>query len=283
MTGKRVILGITGGFFLTLIACFTFQLPRSERFLFENLINRNARVFFEDSIRIEKVTIDRDFKIRLQGITGSFKTRQGPVALEIRSIESREPLYSLLGTKPVYFVFEGARPKGSPRSGLFGEISITAGKDWCVETSADFGNTDLEDLRWLDSQDLDGAYGAMNGKFTFVQVAGREPVLELRVAVPQPGGKLQARFFDLFLPYLPGSLQRDRVAKLVSEKSRLVRYQTAALEMSLPRSDRLKILLRILVLDYNLSLTLNMTVRTDQKGSFSQIARIMGLIEAKGS
>lgn len=283
MNQRVVFRGVSAGLFLALIVYGFFQFPEIERLVLERLINQGARIFFSDSIHIEKVTVDRSFKIRLQGITGSFQARQGPVPLEIRLLESREPLFFILGAQPVRFIFEGARPKSSSRSGLWGEISVRGGKDWRVEVSVDFKNTNLEDLRWLDPQNLDGANGAMIGKLTCIQTAGNEPVFDLKISVPPPGGTVQARFFDLFLPYLPASIQKDRVMKLVSEKKQLVQYQTAELEMALPQSDSMKILLRILVLDYNLKLTLNMTVRTEQKDSFMQIARIMGLIEAKAS
>ena len=273
----------SGGLLLGLIIFFCFQLPRIECLVVERLVNQGARLFFADSIRIEEVTIDRGFRIRLRGITGAFQARQGPVPLEVKSFESRDPLWLFLGPRPVRFFFEGARPQGSSRGGLLGDLSVSGGKEWRIEAAVDFKNTDLEDLRWLDPQDLDGANGAMSGKLTCVQIAGHEPVFDLKITVPQPGGTVQARFFDLFLPYLPASVQKDRVVKLVSEKKQLVRYQTAELEMSLPQPDSMKILLHILVLDYNLKLTLNMTVRTEQKDSFSQIARIMGLIEAKSS
>jgi len=43
----------------------------------------------------------------------------------------------------------------------------------------------------------------------------------------------------------------------------------------------MKILLQIFIPAYNLKLTLNATIRTDEKTAFSQIARLIGLIEVK--
>lgn len=272
-----------GGLFIVLIILTVSQWREIERSVIQDLINRAARPFFADSIRIEKTAIDRGFRIRLWGIKGAFQARQGPVPLEIKVLESKDPLFLLLRSRPVRFIFEGVRPQGSPREGLLGEFSIMGGKDWRFKTLVDFKNTDLEDLRWLDPQNLGGASGAMRGTLSCVQVAGHDPVFNLNVAVAQPGGLVQAKFFDLFLPYLPTSAQKDRVMKLVSGKQQLVRYQTAELEMGLPQPDRVKILLHILVLDYNLKLNLDVTVRMDQKDSLMQIARLMGLIEAKVS
>ncbi len=114
----------------------------------------------------------------------------------------------------------------------------------------------------------------------FRQILGREPEFSLDLEAPEPGGNIQARFFDLFLPYLPASLQKERVQK-VSESQQLVRYGRAALRVNLVRSDNMKILLQIFIPGYNLKLTLNSTILTDQKDAFSQIARLMGLIEVK--
>lgn len=256
------------------------HLPRLERDLLQHLANRSAKEYFDGSLHLEKVSLDRQFKIHLTGITGKLKTRQSPVPLEIGSLESQNPLFLLITQKPVRFTFEGLRPQGSSRPGLSGTFMIRTGKAWRVECSADFGKTDLGDWQWLDPQNLGGATGAMKGSLTFSQTFGREPEFTLDLETPEPGGNIQARFFDLFLPYLPASPQKERVQK-ASESKALVRYDRAALKISLPQSDRMKILLQIFVPAYNLKLTLNATVRTDAKNAFSQIARLMGFIEVK--
>jgi hypothetical protein len=120
----------------------------------------------------------------------------------------------------------------------------------------------------------------MKGSLTFRQVSGREPEFSMNLEAPEPGGNIQARFFDLFLPYLPTSLQKERVQK-ISKSQQLIRYGRAALRVDLVHSDNMKILLQIFIPAYNLKLTLNATIRTDEKTAFSQIARLMGLIEVK--
>lgn len=256
------------------------RLPALERDLLQQLANRSAREFFNDSLRIEKVSLDRRFRIHLTGITGKLKTRQNPVPLEIRSLESQNPLFFLILQKSVHFIFEGLRPQGSSRPGISGNFLVMTGAASRFECSADFGKTDLADWQWLDPQNLGGATGAMKGNLTFRQVFGREPEFEMDLEAPQPGGSIQARFFDLFLPYLPVSLQKEKVQE-VAASQKLVRYTQAALKVTLPQNDRIKIFLQIFVPAYNLKLTLNSLIRTDQKGAFPQIARIMGLIEVK--
>jgi len=256
------------------------RLPEIERDLLEQLANRSAKEYFAGSIRIERVSLDRHFMIRLTGITAKLQTRQGPVPLAARSLESQDSLFLLVSRKPVRFFFEGIRPEISSRTGISGNFMIQTGPDSKFELTADLGKTGLEDWQWLDPQDLGGATGSLKGSLTFRQLAGREPEFSLDLEAPEPGGNIQARFFDLFLPYLPTALQKERVQK-VAQSQQLLRYGRAALRVNLPQSDLLKILLQIFIPAYNLKLTVNTTVRTDEKSAFSQIARLMGLIEVK--
>ncbi|MFA5168048.1 MAG: hypothetical protein WC530_05910 [Candidatus Omnitrophota bacterium] len=256
------------------------RLPGMERDLLERLANRSAKEYFEGSLRVEKVSLDRHFKIRLTGITGKLQTRHGPVPLAVKSLESRDTLFLFIFQKPVYFIFEGIRPEISSRIGISGDFMIQTGPASRFELTADLGKTSLEDWQWLDPQNLGGATGAMKGSLTFRQVSGREPEFSMDLEAPEPGGNIQARFFDLFLPYLPASLQKEKIEK-ISESRELVRYGRAALRVNLPQSDNMKILLQIFIPAYNLKLTLNASIRTDEKDAFSQIARLMGLIEVK--
>ena len=256
------------------------RLPEMERDLLQKLANRSAKEYFADSLQIAKVSLDRHFKVRLTGITGKLKTRQGPVPLEIRSLESQDSLLLFLTQKPVRFLFEGIRPQISSRLGISGNCTIQAGSAPSFELTADLGKTGLEDWQWIDPQNLGGATGGMKGSLTFRQIFGREPEFSMDLEAPEPGGNIQARFFDLFLPYLPASLQKERVQK-AAESQQLVRYARAALRVNLAQSDNMKILLQIFIPAYNLKLTLNTTIRTDEKTAFSQIARLMGLIEVK--
>ncbi len=256
------------------------RIPGLEKDILEQLFNRSTKEYFNGSIRIEKVSLDRHFRIHLAGITGKLKTRQGPVPLAIKSLESQDPLFLFFSQKPVHFLFEGIRPEISSRMGLSGDFTIQTGPTPRFELNADLGKTGLEDWQWLDPQNLGGATGSMKGSLMFRQIAGREPEFSLDIEAPEPGGNIQARFFDLFLPYLPTPLQKERVQK-VAESQQLIRYARAALKADMPQSDRMKILLQIFIPAYNLKLTMNTTIRTDEKSTFSQIARLMGLIEVK--
>ena len=256
------------------------RLPELERKVLEQLANQASKAYFDGSLRIHKAALDRNLKIRLEGITGKLKTRQGPVPLAVKSLESQDTLLRFISQKPVRFIFEGIRPEISSRAGISGKLLIQTGQASRFELTADLGKTSLEDWQWLDPQNLGGVTGAMKGSLTFRQNSGLEPEFSLDLEAPEPGGNIQARFFDLLLPYLPTSPQRERVQK-ASKSEQLVQYNRAALRVNLTQSDSMKILLQIFIPAYNLKLTVNTTVRTDAKDAFSQIARIMGLIEVK--
>jgi len=268
--------------FLTaaLLALAFWAIPRTPelgRDLLERLANRAAREYFAGSVRIEKVSLDRHFRLHLNGITGKLQTRQGPVPLAIKSLESQDPLLLFISQKPVRFLFEGLRPEISSRAGISGDFMVQTGPASRFELNSDLGKTGLEDWQWIDPQNLGGATGSLKGSLTFRQISGREPEFSMDLEAPEPGGNIQARFFDLFLPYLPTPVQKERVQK-VSQSQQLIRYTRAALRASMPQSDLMKILLQIFIPAYNLKLTLNTTLRTDEKSAFSQIARLMGLI-----
>ena len=271
-----VVLSILLGLALWVIP----RLPEIECKLLEQAANRSSQEYFAGSIRIGKAAVDRHGKIRIEGLSGSLQTRQGPVPLEIRSLASQETLLFLITGKPVHFTAEGLHPRGSSRPGISGTFWVQTRPVFHVELAADFGKTDLQDWQWLDPQNLGGATGAMKGNLIFRQTAGQEPAFSMNLEAPQPGGNIQAKFFDLFLPYLPFSIQKERVQKVVKSQ-KLIRYDQAALTVEMAQSDLIKIHLQIFIPDYNLKLMLNANVRTDAKNAFSQIARIMGLIEVK--
>ena len=280
---KKNLLFISVIFLLAALGLALWAIPRLPEFqqaLAERIMNDSAREHFDGSLRVEKVAFDRHFKLHIAGISGNLKTRQGSVPLEVVSLDSQESLFLLISQKPVRFVFEGVRPQGTSRRGISGNFTFQTGSLWRFELEADFSNTGLEDWQWLDPANLEGATGATRGRLTFRQIEEQEPEFSLDLEAPEPGGHIQARFFDIFLPYLPVSLQKERVRKM-SQSQKVIGYRNAVLQASLPQGDRMKILLQIFIPDYNLKLSLNMDLRTDSKNAFSQIARILGLIEVK--
>lgn len=102
----------------------------------------------------------------------------------------------------------------------------------------------------------------------------REFRLDLKVT--PPGGRLQARFFDLLIPYLPAA-QRAVLETISGTKT--VRYQKADIQLERSGPEAVKALLRIQVPDYNLKLNLNVTIRVESEDVFLQLAELFGLIK----
>ncbi|HQB12523.1 MAG TPA: hypothetical protein PLX96_06065 [Candidatus Omnitrophota bacterium] len=219
--------------------------------------------------------------VRLEKIAGKLRTRQGPAPFVARSVASVDPLTFFYKKKQVRFSFEGLKPEGSDSPGVYGEFVVHFANEFSLDLAAEMDKIALEDLRWIDPANLAGASGALKGSLRYSQMGNEPPHFEVNLDSPEPGGFLQAKFFDLFLPYLPASSQKQRVEQLASTGERLVKFKVAGLTASMPDAHRMKIFLRILILDYNLDLKLNVEVRTDSEDAFLKIAQWMGVVEVQ--
>lgn len=259
---------------------FKEQILDSPRYFAEKLTNENTKEFFNNSVKIKSLKIDKEFKLHIEGVSAELKTHQAPIPIVIRSIDSLDPLWFFLKNLPIRFRFDGLKTKSSQSEGVFGNAIVENIQKPNISAAADFSKTDLSDWQWLDPGNLDGAKGAIRGQFSFRQVFGDEPTFSLSLDAPSPGGDLQARLFDFFLPYLPTPAEKEKVRRL-AEKNQLVHFEHANLSIDVSQSDITKIFLKIFVPDYNLQLNLSVEIRLDAKNALSQIANLLGLIEVK--
>jgi hypothetical protein len=276
---KRVIAAwiLTG----TLLAgglCLCFCGKLFLRLGLEWAMNESAREFFSGSIRLQSVSLKRDLRLAIRGFQGNLKTRKDPVPVEIRFIESQDPVTDYLFGGAVRYRFEGARPSASKYRGLEGIAVSRLGKNWSFELESRVREIGIEDIEWVNPENLRGSTGKIMGRLGLKAGLAESPSLSIDLSAPEPGGSLQAQFFDLLLPYLP---QYEAIEKLkaLSGSRRLVHYANANLKVTLAEPDRLKVFLHILISDYNLDLNVNMEIRTDEKNAFLKMARLMGLIE----
>jgi hypothetical protein len=274
----RVAFAVLTSLFAAFAIFALFNLPYLEQRTLELGINYAAREYFGGSIRLQNVKIDKNLKLQIEGLEGRFRTRSGPLPVEAQRIRSNEPLTHLFLQKPVTFGFEAARPKHSAYNGIHGSAVYKGGKEWEFRLDGDIEGIGLEDLTPLSPESLTGSSGSMKGRITLASDARHDPAFGLELRVEEPGGKMQARFFDLLLPYLP-QIQTQRKIEKLSGTAKLVAYRKASFQMNLVESDRIKMLLQIEVPEYNLNLNLNMEIRVDRKNALSQIAQIMGLVE----
>lgn len=269
--------------FLVLAAAGAFRamlphLPEWERKLLEWGANKAAYEYFEGSLRLEKAGVNRQMKLIVTNIRAELKTNEGKVPFQIENLVSEEPLTHFLRNRPVTFRFTGLRTAASQYTGAEGFLTVLGGKDGYVDFRSEVKELGLEDLTWLNPDNLEGSTGRMTGHLTFRSDARQDPALGMELLIQEPGGRIQAQFFDLLLPYLPQFKNVDKIKTLASQKS-LVNYKNAALIVTLKESDKMKVFLHIMIPDYNISLNLNLEIRTDKKNAFMEIAQLLGLFE----
>lgn len=244
------------------------------------LLNRNAAEYFQGTIRLKRVSLDRSFRLKAEGFEGTLKTDRGFFPLEIARVESRGPLYQVFFRDGLAFDFKNVRPKGSPRQGVHGSLLLYAGREWFSRMQLEVESLGLEDIQWLDPENLSGSSGEMKGSITFVADYKNEMGFYTDLKISEPGGMLQERFFETIKPYLP---RMTRIEGKVRKNGKdMVSFKTAHLNVRLLESDTVIGLFQIQIPEYNLNLNLNLTVKLDDKNGFSQLFDLMGLIKVQG-
>ena len=104
----------------------------------------------------------------------------------------------------------------------------------------------------------------------------------MELLVPEPGGSLQARFFDSVTPYLPKTKKKSKKkAETLAATHETIAYQQAELIAQLENDDQVKMLLRIMIPDYNLKLNLTLLVKVDEKNAFLKLFQLLGIIQGQ--
>ncbi len=240
-------------------------------------VNQNTQKLFSGSARIDRIWMSRDLRIHGMGFHALLNSDQGPVAIEVGSFESTAPFYHYFLQQGLEFTFNGAKPSASEGLGFTGTLRAGNRPKPFLHLKTHLEGVDFKDVTWVNADNLSGATGQLKGEIEY-RVDDNRPFFKGTLNVAEPGGKIQARFFDLFTPYLPKSQVKSAVKKIAAEKG-LVTYQTASAEVSLLTPTELKVLLHILIPVYNLALNLNITIRLDDENAFAKIAQIAGVIK----
>lgn len=244
------------------------------------ILNRSTAEYFQGTIRLKRVSLDRSLKLKVEGFEGTLKTDHGFFPLEIAQVESRGPVYRVFAKEGLFFDFKNVRPQGVSRQGVHGQLLFYAGREWFSRMQLEVEALGLEDIQWLDPQNLSGSSGEMKGSITFVVDYKNEIGFYSDLKVKEPGGLLQERFFESLKPYLP---QMTRIEGKVKRGGKdMVSFRTAHLNVRLLESDTLIGLFQIQIPEYNLNLNLNLTVKLDEKNAFTQLFDLMGLIKVQG-
>jgi hypothetical protein len=267
-------------FILVCILFFVFGLHHQLlRIFLQHTINQQTKIFFNNSLRIEKAQLDLRSKIRINRIRAEFKSDSRVIPLEILSIESENPVFGIFSRQGLVFHFKGARPVNSKHKGMNGIVSMRGTKDWFLKAEVRVESLGLEDIEWINPDGLRGASGEFKVNVLFFAASEKEPNLTAYFEISKPGGRIQSRFFSLLLPYLPIDA-KPQMQKIASAGG-LVSFIEGDLELNTMQSDELKVLLHILVPDYNLNLNVNAKVRLDEKNAFPKLAQAMQLMRVR--
>ncbi len=239
--------------------------------LLEKALNGAAREYFENSIRLKSASFDPKLKLRLKGLTGNFKTPEGPYPVEISSLNSVNSPINLLLQKEAVFAFDGVRLNRSAFKGINGQFIAGPGS-FRLESQVE--GLGLEDIAPLNPANLQGAKGELLGKISLEVKTGKEPVFEAELQGTKAGGKVPSRFFAAFLPYLP-QVQNRRQLEAIIQIAGVVSFDEADFKISSVGPGRMKVFLHMRIPDYNFNLNLNMEIRADEENFFRELPKLM--------
>jgi hypothetical protein len=244
----------------------------------EAWLNATQEVFFDGSIDLRGLRLERQLKISIRELTGSWQMPGSSLPIEVRDIRLEDPATHFMLGKPVRIQFERFRPRGSQSPGIRGAATLQNDRAGTFKLNAQFLGLDLADLIPLDPENLKGASGTLIGNFDLESNNLGDGAFTLDLKVAEPGGRLQARFFDLLLPYLPAA---EQAALAVIRGTQMVNYREADLHVRRAGGETINLLLHLLVPDYNLNLNLNLTLRVEEKEAYSRLAGLAGLVRVE--
>lgn len=250
------------------------------RRLLEFILNQSSKEFFAKSIHVEKVHLNWNGKIRIEGVEGKLQTASGPVPLRMESVKSQNSVFNFLSNQGWRLEWNGLRPEHSERGGIRGIATLRGGREGFFEIAADVLGVDLGEIRWISPENLAGSMGEMKGKVLIRADSRGSLTLMLRLHIDEPGGKVDAHFFDLLKPYLP-KLREGEGVKRIQGTGGLVSFRRLIFEAALAEADRMKVFFQMAVPDYNLDLNLNVEIRIDEENAFPELARLIGFLKER--
>lgn len=246
--------------------------------LLEFLLNSSTREILQGSVAIKSVSLRPNLDIQLEGIQAALHTKSRAVPLELRSVRSRGSIVRFFSREGGRFEFEGLGFQGSRHAGLQGAGQIRAWPQWFLDLRIEVQGLGLEEIDWVNPENLSGSRGHLKGKIRFRADAGGVIGTNADLRVDPPGGRLPARFLELLKPYLPQLSVRREVETLLANQP-LVDFREASVKLELAESEPMKIFLHIGIPDYNLNLNVNLEVRLDEKNALQDLIRLVGLLE----
>ncbi|MBI4313757.1 MAG: hypothetical protein HY594_02970, partial [Candidatus Omnitrophica bacterium] len=120
---------------------------------------------------------------------------------------------------------------------------------------------------------FEGADGLASGTLAFAGFSDGNFQLSFHFKTQEPGGKVQAPFFQTFLPYLP-NMEGVRMLRSDVAQGKAVRFKSALIRLDTTRPGELKALLLMTLPEYTVDLNVDFTIRLGHETAFSQIVQL---------
>lgn len=277
---RKIVFVFLAIVFIVIALVFLFQKTILKLSL-ERVINSNIQnPIQKGSVKFGQVWIDSKFRIHFTDLRMTLLTEKGNIPLDIGAVESRRSIANIFLTQGMPFHAERIKFHGSAYNGLHGDGVVYAGRKWFFKFSSEIDSVGLEEIDWINLDNLGGSKGLVTGTISFEMNWTGKIKFELSIHSQKPGGQVRAKLFSALLPYLPAGAERIKLQSL-SGQADLVRYQEADLEARMVGENKMKILFHIVIPEYNLVLNLNVDVHVDKENAFNDIAKVLGWLKIK--
>lgn len=246
--------------------------------ILEKWVNQTQGDFFNRTLRIDGFNLKNDLRVSISSVRGTWQTEKGGFPFEVKDVELLDPVTHFILQKPEHITFKQIRSQDSNHVGLEGKMTLWNDKAQSFELETTVIELYLEELTALNPEVLKGSSGKLTGGFYLKTKKSGEQKMRLNLKVVPPGGRIQAHFFDVLLPYLPAA---DKAALVRIRQMQTVGYKEGDIRAELGGKDSLKIFLNMKVPEYNLNLNLNLTIRVEDNEAFFRLAELMGLVKVE--
>lgn len=234
----------------------------------ERALNRATAELFHGSLRLKRASLDRRLRLSLDELRGTLSTAHGPVPVAIWHVETG-PLWRALQGQEVVVRFAQAGVQSAAPPGASGILRVVGGRAWRWALEAEVTRLDVQDLAWISPSHVAGCAGRLTGTLRARTAADGRTTMAADMKLEEPGGVVQARLFDLLLPYVPNASEIARI----SAQQAVVEVRDARLTLTMERSDQLNLLFHAAVPSYNVVVNVRMDVHVDAQRPMELLAR----------
>ena len=278
---KKIRSGFVFSLVLILLAFLGVYCARD--FLLKKILERSLNTFlrgsFKDSIHIESLTLDSWLQIHAKNISGTIKTPDGFIPIKVGRMDSEGSVLGSLAGAPLLMKVREIKMAETKEKGLSTYLLIEHFPKSSMDIRIIIQGLNLEDLRELNRSYLEGFSGVLKGRIRISIVPDREPLMDMKLEIKEPGGKMPEHTLEALKPYVPPKVWQVRNSS--AEKKDWIYFQQASVKANLISGNLMKILFHLYVKDYNMNLNLNLDLRMDEKNGFFELIREIGIIKGQ--